>query len=178
MFKKILVPYDGSKPADKATRHAVDLAKAIACSSSHNDDENKGDGHEGYEIILLHVVPEIPVSPVFIERPMSTSKGEHIPLSEYIKRLYAQMQANAAEMLEKKKKEIESEMQQRDITITTTVLVGDPVANKILERAASENADLIVIGNVGLSGVSKLKTLGSVSRSISERASCPVLIVH
>ena len=38
--------------------------------------------------------------------------------------------------------------------------------------------DLIVIGNVGLSGISRIKALGSVSRDIVERAVCSVLVVH
>jgi nucleotide-binding universal stress UspA family protein len=58
------------------------------------------------------------------------------------------------------------------------VLIGDSVSGKILELAEKDNVDLIIIGNVGLSGISKLKTLGSVSRAVSERSPCPVLIVH
>ena len=38
--------------------------------------------------------------------------------------------------------------------------------------------DLIVLGNVGLSGVSKVKALGSVSRAVVEKSVCPVLVVH
>jgi nucleotide-binding universal stress UspA family protein len=49
---------------------------------------------------------------------------------------------------------------------------------KIIEFAKNEQVDLIVIGSVGLSELSKVKALGSVSRSVSERAICPVLIVH
>ena len=52
------------------------------------------------------------------------------------------------------------------------------ISEKIVEFAEKENVDLIVIGNIGLSGLSKVKALGSVSRSVSESASCPVLIVH
>ena len=36
----------------------------------------------------------------------------------------------------------------------------------------------MIIGNIGLGGLSKVKALGSVSRRLSEKASCPVLIVH
>ena len=54
----------------------------------------------------------------------------------------------------------------------------DNPPEKIVEFANNEKVDLIVIGNVGLSGLSKVKALGSISRSVSERASCPVLIVH
>jgi nucleotide-binding universal stress UspA family protein len=35
-----------------------------------------------------------------------------------------------------------------------------------------------VLGNVGLSGMSKVKALGSVSRAIIEKSVCTVLIVH
>jgi nucleotide-binding universal stress UspA family protein len=52
------------------------------------------------------------------------------------------------------------------------------ISNAIIEFAAQEKIDLIVIGNVGSSGLSKIKTLGSVSRSVSERAPCPVMIIH
>jgi nucleotide-binding universal stress UspA family protein len=52
------------------------------------------------------------------------------------------------------------------------------ISDTILKFANKEKANLIVMGNIGLSGISKLKTLGSVSRSIAEKSSCPVLIVH
>ena len=64
-----------------------------------------------------------------------------------------------------------------NIKIETMLLNGYP-SEKIVEFAEKENVDLIVIGNIGLSGLSKVKALGSVSRSVSESASCPVLIVH
>jgi nucleotide-binding universal stress UspA family protein len=64
-----------------------------------------------------------------------------------------------------------------NIKIDTTSLNGNP-AEKVIEFANNKKVDLIVIGNVGLSGLSRVKALGSVSRNVSERASCPVLIVH
>lgn len=164
MFKKILVPYDGSKPAYKAVEYAAALAKS-----------GTSDRETGCQITLLHVVPEIPSSPLFIERPMST-ESSHIPLSKYIEKLYAEMQVHAAEMLETRKKELEAESSR--LRVNTVVLIGDPIADIIVKYAGVEKPDLIVIGNTGLSGISKLKTLGSVSRAVSERASCPVMIVH
>lgn len=166
MFKNILAPYDGSKPADKAANYAAGLAKAFATG---ND--------KGCRIILLHVVPQIPTSPLFIERPMSTTGLDHIPLSKYIENLYAEMQTHAAEMLKEKKKELELALDST-ATIETIVLIADSVADEIVKLATAEKIDLIVIGNVGLSGISKLKTLGSVSRGVSERAPCPIMIVH
>ena len=54
----------------------------------------------------------------------------------------------------------------------------DNPPEKIIDFANSEKVDLIVIGGVGLSRLSKVKALGSVSRSVSEIAGCPLLIVH
>jgi nucleotide-binding universal stress UspA family protein len=162
MFGKILVPYDGSKPADSAVRYAIGLAKAAIQNS---------------QIILVNIVPHIPATPLLLERPVKTKGGETIALSEYIERLYDQMQKHAAEMLEKKEKEIVAQAGD-SIAIRTIVMIGDQISDKILESAKRENVDLIIVGNVGLGGLSKLKTLGSVSRSISERAPCPVMIVH
>ena len=48
----------------------------------------------------------------------------------------------------------------------------------MIDFAEKEKADLIVIGNVGRSGISRIRTLGSVSRSVSERAPCAVMIIH
>ena len=87
------------------------------------------------------------------------------------------MQAHAKEMLERKKEEVESITGSKAV-VKIAVSLGDSVAEKILEIAKTEKADLIIIGNVGRGGISKLKTLGSVSRAVSERALCPVTIVH
>ena len=49
-----------------------------------------------------------------------------------------------------------------------------------LETKATDmqKIDLIIMGSIGLRGINKIKTLGSVSRRVSEMASCHVLIVH
>jgi nucleotide-binding universal stress UspA family protein len=51
---------------------------------------------------------------------------------------------------------------------------GDP-ADALLELAAQENAELIVVGNRGMHGVKRV--LGSVPNKVSHRAACSVLIV-
>jgi len=65
MLKKILVPYDGSGPTDKALEQAV----SVATSSSR---ENRPD-------VILHVISEFPTHH-FIERPARSPKtGEDDP---------------------------------------------------------------------------------------------------
>ncbi|MEW6604716.1 MAG: universal stress protein [Thermoproteota archaeon] len=160
MYKKILVPYDGSKPADNALAQAVNIAKSAA--------KNRPD------IILLHVIAEFP-SYHFIDRPARSIKtGEKIMLSQYLKEIYELMQTSAHDALAKKKEEVKKS---DDFEIKTMVLAGH-VSDTIIEFARKEKVDMIVIGNVGRSGLSRVRTLGSVSRSVSERAPCPVLIVH
>jgi nucleotide-binding universal stress UspA family protein len=65
-----------------------------------------------------------------------------------------------------------------DIKTQVVVSNGLSIADAIIDFANKEKADLIVLGNVGLSGMSKIKALGSVSRAIVERSVCPVLVVH
>ena len=60
MYKKIVVPVDGSKPADKALDHAIHLAKSISVDGSFSK----------IEIIILFVIPDLPATLGF-EPPMN-----------------------------------------------------------------------------------------------------------
>lgn len=180
-YDRILVPYDKCKAADKALEHALMLAKSI----------------QSKEVILVHVVAEILLPHMMANYHLRSSRtGETINPHEYVKELYQEIKANALEMLENVKEKsqhaILSETTDegrnkqvavppsppRSITkIRTKVLLGRP-QDKILEFAREEGVDLIVIGNVCLRGLSRAKALGSVSRDVAERATCPVIIVH
>jgi nucleotide-binding universal stress UspA family protein len=61
------------------------------------------------------------------------------------------------------------------VRIRTAVLVGRPEP-KIVEFANRHNVDFIVMGSRGLKGISRF-VMGSVSRNVSERAKCTVMIV-
>lgn len=159
MFKKILVPYDGSKPSENALNTAVDFAESIGSN---------------LEIILLTVIPEIPVPPMILEgRFRSTKTGQEASLYEIIKELHQDFKSTELQKLN----EIKGKMRSSNFEIRTRAVVGYP-QDVIVETAKDENVDLIIIGNIGLSGIKKIKTLGSVSRSVSERAHCPVMIVR
>jgi nucleotide-binding universal stress UspA family protein len=159
MYKKILVPYDDSEPSNKALDHAVNIAKMSDKSA---------------EVILLYVIAELPTYH-FIERPARSIKtGEKTTLSQYLREVYELMEESANDVLDNKKEEIKKTT---GFEIKTKLLTGH-ISNSIIDFAAKEKVDLIVIGNVGRSGMSKIRTLGSVSRSVSERAPCPVMIIH
>ena len=61
--------------------------------------------------------------------------------------------------------------------IEERALVGAP-APALVNLAKEVNADLLVVGNVGLSGSVALRLLGSVPANVSHRAKTDVLIVH
>ena len=76
MYRKIIVPYDGSEPSNKAVDHAVQIAKLTGLKS---------------DVILLHVIEEFPTYH-FIERPArSIRTGEKITLSQYLLEVYELM---------------------------------------------------------------------------------------
>jgi nucleotide-binding universal stress UspA family protein len=174
MYNKILVPTDGSKPADKALDHAVDLIKSISNDNNSNKNQNVRT-----QLTILFVIPDLPV-PLGFGKPMrSLETGEMITFSDYIKEMHKAMKANAIEVLSEKKKKYESNLS-NNVIIKTEVVVGNglSISDTIIDFANKEKIDLIVLGNVGLSGMSKVKALGSVSRAIIEKSVCPVLIVH
>lgn len=171
-FSRILVPYDSSAASDKALANAFEIAKMS--QESHRRAKHGDVIH----VMLLQVIPEIPVPHSFIESPLrklSEKTGEPITIREYLKEVYQEMKASAIKILDQKAKKYMINIE--NIKIQPKVTIGLP-ADKIIEMAEEEKVDLIVIGTIGLKGVSKIKALGSVARNVSERAKCPVLLVR
>lgn len=164
---KILVPYDGSKQSDKALKKAVEFAELIR------------KGGTKIEINMLYVVSEMYVPPTLFDRDVNIKSkitGERLTSQQYLKEFYHEMKLKAKKMLETKKSKV---IRSSDVMIRTYVTYGYP-SDKILEFANKNQVNLIAIGSTGLSGLSKLKALalGSVARTVSEKATCPVMIVH
>jgi nucleotide-binding universal stress UspA family protein len=63
----------------------------------------------------------------------------------------------------------------RDVAVERQVLEGAP-AEQLLSLASRIGADLIVLGMRGRSGAARVR-LGSVARTVGERAQVPVLLV-
>ena len=62
------------------------------------------------------------------------------------------------------------------VKLKTVVREGSP-ADVILDVADDEKADVVVVGNRGMSGAKRF-VLGSVPNAVSHHAPCHVLIVH
>ena len=62
------------------------------------------------------------------------------------------------------------------VQVETQVMVGEPFAD-ICQSAAQEQADLIIMGSHGRTGLSHV-LLGSVAERVVRHAPCPVLVVR
>ena len=157
-----MVPIDGSKASENALEYTIKLQQNFLPSA------NK-------EIIILNVLPHFHV-PSGFERPMKSLKtGKTTSLTDFIQEMSEVIKKEWNDKLSDIKKKYETP----DIKIKTEIIEGSSsIADNIISFADKENANIIVIGNIGLGGISKIKTLGSISRKVSEKANCPVLIVH
>ncbi|HEU5140357.1 MAG TPA: universal stress protein [Bacillales bacterium] len=174
-YQKLLVAFDGSEGSLKALEHGIQYAE-----------EN------GAKLTVLSVVKghkktdDIPVRGNPNSTFMAAGNGmyqmapkdvnaraermEHVPrMTEEQKQ--ERINAKGEEVLREAKKRLKEE----GVLSETAVMEGD-AAEEIDRYALSHEADLIVIGHRGLSGLKKL-VLGSVSQKVVEKANCPVLVV-
>jgi nucleotide-binding universal stress UspA family protein len=67
-------------------------------------------------------------------------------------------------------------VRERGVAVETFARQGDP-ADAILDVAEEQSADLIVVGNKGMTGAKRF-LLGSVPNRVSHHAPCSVLIIR
>jgi nucleotide-binding universal stress UspA family protein len=150
MTLKILVPHDGTKMSDKAFSKAIELGVALKS-----------------EIILLHVIEELPI-------PSTLILGNDSTLINRSKRtIRRQLERGWNKLAELKAHQIEG----TDVEMSNVCMYG-PAAEQILHFAKNNDIDMIVMASRRFTGISKIKALGSVTRKVSELAECPVLIIH
>lgn len=151
-YKKILVPYDGSKFSRQALDEAVEISKKFGS--------------------ILYLATVVDVSSV---RPPGMLAGimEDKKLRKLTTGFFKSLGSKTGKMLQH---EMES-CRKKGVETYYKVLAGS-VASSILKYAKTHDIDLIVIGSKGLSGLGRIMALGSVSRKVSEEADCPVVIVR
>ena len=169
---KILVPVDGSEQSIKALEYAIYLLKLMNVQSDSSSKKDLG------EIIVVNVLPHFHL-PLGFEKPMKSIKtGNTISLSDYITEMNEILKNEWIEKLS----EIKRKYTDSGISIQTQIIEGShssrTIADSIVKFSTQEQVDLIVVGNVGLGGISKIKALGSVSRNLVEISDRPVLVVH
>ena len=87
-----------------------------------------------------------------------------------------QWMVNPKEDVEGTLKDAAAEIEEKGVEVATYAREGDP-ADAILDVAEEENADLIVVGNKGMSGARRF-LLGSVPNKVSHHAPSSVMIIR
>jgi nucleotide-binding universal stress UspA family protein len=156
MFKKILVPLDGSSLAEQALRPAIELARPFAVQS--------GQGH----LLLLHVpVYDQTAIPLPAGSGLYWTDGDNSSMEKQ-----RDARRRATEYLQTLRICHESPR----LAVSTKVVDGD-VAGIIVDMAEDHDIDLIVMATHGRSGLSRWM-LGSVTERVLHSAPCPVLTVR
>ena len=126
MYKRILVPTDGSSLSKKAIRSAVELAAAV-----------------GAELVALHVVPRYPTS--YFEGAMNVSNAE-----------VARVEKQWAERGQALADEVGKAAAKAGVKAKSVTIRSDLIAEAILAAARKNKCDLIVMASHGRKGIKRL----------------------
>ena len=148
MYKKIMVPLDGSELAECVLPHVEAVAK----------------GCDSPEVLLVQAV-----EPIAIPYGRETAKITSI---EQLKAFEAHSKVEAEKYL----KGIIARLGKAGVNAKATVISGKP-AEVLSDFATENNADLVVIATHGRSGISRW-VWGSVADRLIRSVCAPVLIVR
>jgi nucleotide-binding universal stress UspA family protein len=152
MYKRILVPLDGSDPSNNALEHAIGIAEKF-----------------GSELTLLAVVPKVMV-PVFPDEgfgaaPVTAAK-DMARYQDRMKEIYENVLVEAR---------AKAEEEHPELKVETILREGRPSAT-IVDIAENDGVDLIVMGSRGIGGITGW-ILGSTSSHVVDSCTKPILIV-
>lgn len=150
MYKKILLPTDGSESAEKAAKHAL----WIACK-------------DGADIIVLNVFEIYTPTIAF---PISTLAGSSEDIYEPLKKEAEKISDELVDAMKSSE-----DYKSCNIDIQRTVRQGSPY-NEILKTIDEMEVDLVVMGSSGRHGFDRF-VLGSETERVVRKSEVPVLIV-
>jgi nucleotide-binding universal stress UspA family protein len=87
-----------------------------------------------------------------------------------------QWMVNVREDVDATLRQASEQIGETGVDVETYARQGDP-ADAILDVAEEQNADLIIVGNKGMTGAKRF-LLGSVPNKVSHHAPCSVLIIR
>lgn len=148
MYKKILLPTDGSENAKRAAEHALKIGS-----------------RSGADILVLNVVE----TPRF-------SGIRSVDKTELKKELEREGQNAFDDYLNMLVEIKDGGKCQKDVKLDLKFEEGSP-ADKILETIDEESVDLVVMGTSGKHGINRF-LLGSVAENTMRSAKCPVLVIR
>ncbi len=164
MYKKILVPLDGSKLAECALPHVEELVK----------------GGDTAEVILVSVTERVqgyravdgPTEPVVLSGGGWGGAGIQPPPQRLVPEAFGKKEKQAQRYLDR----IAKTMAAKGINVSTEVLLWKP-AEAIVGYAKQYGCDLIVMASHGRSGPSRWAH-GSVADKVLRSSCIPVLMIR
>jgi len=177
MYRRILVPLDGSELAESALTHAEDIAKS--CRTE--------------EVILVRVTepirgrgghpqalgPTEPAAQTLMTGDINPYSETHVapPTDSIVEApvLIGRDEKQIQEYLNGVAKEVTKRLRSKSIKVRTEVLIGNP-AEEITSFVENDGADLIVMASHGRSGLSKWAS-GSIAERIFRASQVPVLTI-
>jgi nucleotide-binding universal stress UspA family protein len=153
MYKKIMVPLDGSEVAECVIPHVETFITGCQVSS----------------IILVRVIEPSP--PIF-DDTASINSATRDKMIESIKKIEEERKSSTAAYLQ----DVVQRLKHPKVDIKTEIIVGS-VADSLAGYTETNAIDLIIIATHGRSGVSRW-VRGSVADRILRAARVPVLMVR
>jgi nucleotide-binding universal stress UspA family protein len=153
VFKRILVPFDGSRYSRNALEQAIGIAKKF-----------------GSGLFIITAVDTSDFPPGMLLALLKKDKMLEESIKEYIFAVKSQV-----------RKELLAEVgvcKAKGVSETYYDIISGHPVDSILKFMRGRKIDLIVMGSQGRHGLGKVRTIGSVSRRVTELATCPVMIVH
>ncbi len=163
MYKKILIPLDGSKLAECALPHAEELAKS--CNAA--------------ELILVSVTERVQGYQAVdgsTEQFVLSGGGFGSALQPPPRRLVPEAFGKKEKQAESYLDRIADKLESKGLKVHTEVLFWPP-AEAIASYAKQNGADIIVMSSHGRSGVSRW-AYGSVADKVLRTSCVPVLMVR
>ena len=147
MFNKILLPTDGSKPAERAGEHAISLADV-----------------SGGEIIVLYV----------IDTSYLNALAQY-DLREKLSKELREEGKEVVEKFKQKLEDSQCEGHCKNVKLITMIKEGKP-ADVILKTIDKEDIDLVTMGKSGKHGIERL-ILGNTTNRVVNGSNVPVHVV-
>ncbi|MDY9923151.1 MAG: universal stress protein [Methanobacterium sp.] len=149
IYKKILLPTDGSEYANKAAEHAI----IIACQNNA-------------EIIVLNVIETTQLTSLPVE-----------DFTRKVKDMLRQERKNPLEIITKVFDNHLKDKEFNDKVKLTLKQKGGSPEDIILQTVEEEGIDMVIMGTSGKKGLERF-LLGSVTEKVVRNSKCPVLTVH
>jgi nucleotide-binding universal stress UspA family protein len=175
MYKKVVVPLDGSDLAEAALPHLEEIARGCSIADIRlisvtemikgRIEQSKAQEQFVPEKPAVKSTPPIGVISTSVVFNIYTNGVQDIPLT------MGKMARTAAEYLSG----IAEGLEDKGFNVTAVVLVGDP-AGQIVRYVNEQKADLIVMASTGKSKISRWD-MSNISARVIKETCTPVLLV-